>query len=280
MNHPIVSVDWLADNILSKDLIILDASPQSNVSGLVTAYDNIRIPGARYIDLKADLSNSDSPLPNTIPTPAQFEASCQKLGICMRHKLVVYDNLGIYTSPRVRWLFRAMGHEDVYVLDGGLPAWVNSGQATEPTAEQSYELGDFKADFKPDFLKSMDQLVENLKTREFIVFDARSAGRFMGTSPEPREGLSSGHIPSSISIPFETVLENGHFKSNEDLITLFTKPYIEDQDFVFSCGSGLTACIIELASTMVMKNKTAIYDGSWTEWANDPKTPIIITTKS
>lgn len=279
MNQPLVTVEWLSQHLHDTDLVILDASPQSNVSGLTSEHENICIPGARFFDLKNDFSDPNSPLPNTIPTPEHFQESCRKIGVDNHHKIVVYDKLGIYTSPRVRWLFRAMGHEDVYVLDGGLPAWVKAGNPVDPISKIIYPVSNFEAIFDPSRLKSMQQLVTNLKTKEFLVFDARSVGRFMGTAPEPREGLTSGHMPYAINIPFESVLEDGYYKPKEEILKLFTKPVIEDQDLIFSCGSGLTACIIELAAELVLENKTSVYDGSWTEWAADPKTPIIVTTK-
>ncbi|MFK7936333.1 MAG: sulfurtransferase [Saprospiraceae bacterium] len=262
----LVSTKWLAAHQNDKDLIILDASIKK-VTASTSTENNLTIAGARFFDIKGSFSDSNSAFPNTLPPAAQFELECQKLGINSHSKIVVFDKLGVYSSPRAWWMFRVMGHENVAVLDGGLPAWIKDGYPTTPQTDETYPTGNFKATFQPKLVKSYQDIVENIETEQFNVLDARSAGRFNGTAPEPRKHLQSGHIPKSTSLPFTEVLENGKYKSADELQAIFENKNLSDNDLVFSCGSGITACIIMLASEIAYKKSPYIYDGSWSEWA-------------
>ncbi len=267
MQTTVVSVNWLYKHLDDEQLVILDVSPKSNVSGLETAFDNQMIPQARFVDLKKDFVDQTSVFPNTIPSATQFEKACQKLGINRDSQIVIYDNLGIYTSPRLWYLFKVMGHEKVAVLDGGLPEWIKQGQETIEKEIKAYPKGNFKAVFQKEGVRYYEQVLENVSVQKSLVIDARSSGRFNGTAEEPRKHLKSGHIPNSINIPFKEVLEDGKFKNKEALKKIFAHEAIQDQPLIFSCGSGLTACIVSLASALVLENEKTIYDGSWTEWA-------------
>ena len=163
-------------------------------------------------------------------------------------------------------MFRVMGHEEIAVLNGGLPAWIKENQATTESLSQADRPGNFKANFNKDLVKSIQEINQNLTSQSFHVVDARSKGRFDGTAPEPREGLKSGHIPNSSNIPYEDVLNDGYFKSPDELKTLFKGDSL-DEPFAFSCGSGLTACIVSLAYSLISDKISPVYDGSWTEWA-------------
>jgi thiosulfate/3-mercaptopyruvate sulfurtransferase len=266
MNPPLVSSQWLYENLNHPDLIILDASQPSIASNATDGHQQ-KIASARSFDLASHFSDKTSDLPNTLPNAAQFESESQKLGINSSSILVVYDNLGIYSSPRVWWMFKTMGHQTVFVLNGGLPDWIKNGFPTEELPTQEFKLGDFKAVFNSANVKDFNYINSNLNNPNHIVIDARSAGRFNGTAPEPREGLRSGSIPNSFNLPFGAVLQDGKFKSKEELTTIFSKANPENKDLVYSCGSGLTACIILLAGELILSNKTSVYDGSWTEWA-------------
>lgn len=268
MTNPLISAKWLYEHLSTKDLIILDASPSANKSGLVSDFQDLQIQGARYFDLKNNFSDTSSEFPNTFPSREQFQEESQKLGINSDSTIVVYDNLGIYTSPRVWWMFRSMGHENVYVLDGGLSGWISNKYPSEKCIRQ-YEgnRGNFIATPQASAIKTIDYISTNIDQCESLVIDARSKGRFDGTSPEPRKGLSSGHIAGSKNLPFQEVLHNGYYKSDEELKIIFDAKGVEDTPIVFSCGSGLTACILLLAAVKVLPNHLSIFDGSWTEWA-------------
>lgn len=264
---PIVSAEWLSQNINNPDLILLDASPESTIDGRKSEFHSRTIPGARMIDLEKDFSDTSSPLPHVLPSASQFETESRKLGINSNAKIVVFDNLGIYTSPRFWWMFKVMGHEEVYVLDGGIPAWVAKGNELVDKIQVNYPPGNFKARFQKDYLVSYEDVLRNATDPSFTIVDARTEGRFNGTSPEPRKHLKSGSILHSVNIPFGEVLENGKYKSENELRKIFESTCGNSQNLVFSCGSGLTACIIMLASEISFKESKKVYDGSWTEWA-------------
>jgi thiosulfate/3-mercaptopyruvate sulfurtransferase len=266
MYNPLVSSVWLQKNLSNPDLVILDASQKENKAGLVSDYENLQIVGARYFDLKNVFSDLNSSFPNTLLTPNVFQEKCRELGLNTSSKIVVYDAIGIYTSPRVWWMFKIMGFDNVSVLNGGLPNWMSHGYQVETPCEQVFQYGNFKAIFDSTKIKDIDCLTENLTLKNALIIDARSANRFNGVTPEPRKGLRGGHIPNSINIPFTDVLENGKLKTKEQLRELFNNLKIENSPLIFSCGSGITACITLLAVHLVLLNKKALYDGSWTEW--------------
>jgi len=267
MKKTIISVSELSEIIHQANLVLLDASPINNKSGLTSAFSDQQIKGTRKIDLVSNFSNTSAPFPNPLLSEADFQKAAQNLGINKDSFIVVYDNLGIYTSPRVWWMFQVMGHENIVVLDGGLPTWIAAGHATESIVVNKYGLGNFEANFSLEKVVGFKQVLDNLTTQECLVIDARSKGRFDGTAAEPREGLSSGHMPHSKNLPFLGVLENGKYKSKEELQQIFYVLDATRQPLVFSCGSGLTACIILLASEIAGIKDSRLYDGSWTEWA-------------
>jgi len=268
MNNTIVSVEWLLENINHPDLVILDASLK-NKPVKVVGIESLQIKNARYFDIKKAFSDAAHSFPNMLTSPVQFESAAQKLGINSSSIIVIYDKQGIYTSPRVWWMFKTMGHERVMVLDGGLPAWYAADYETETIQKRNYSKGNFIAKFDTHQVKNIEFIKSNIQNNTAKVIDARSAGRFNGTAPEPRKGLKSGHISNSMNLPFTEVLKDGIFKSKEELQVCFNELEIENQPIVFSCGSGVTACILYLASEIagIKNQEKAIYDGSWTEWA-------------
>lgn len=267
MKNTIVTADWLKENQALKELVILDASPKDNVSGLVSDYEGIQIAGARPVSLKNDLSKKYALFPNTLPAPAEFQKVAQHLGINNNSTVVVYDNLGVYTAPRVWWMFKSMGLENCHVLNGGLQAWVKANGETESTQYYTGKHGEFMVNFNPKAWRKISAMERNIKSKHEQVLDARSKGRFHGTAPEPREDMSSGSIPNSKNLPYKAVLENGKLKEDKELSQLFHELSLEKKPIVFSCGSGLTACITLLAASQVLDNPFSVYDGSWTEWA-------------
>jgi len=199
-----------------------------------------------------------------MPSEKKFQEGARSLGINSDSLIVIYDNLGIYTSARVWYMFRSMGHEEVYVLDGGLPEWILKGYTTEVVKKSRSATGNFVAHFDDKAFCNIDLIRENIVSERYELIDARSAGRFQGTAPEPRVELESGNIKGSVNLPYTEVLSNGKFKSPRELASFFSKK----KAIIFSCGSGITACIILLASEIASVNtEKCIFDGSWTEWA-------------
>lgn len=272
----IVSTEWLQQNLNDPDLVILYVMGlKKKQQALQAQADAVQIPESRFFDLKQDFQRTGSELPNTIPTPEQFTAACQELGIKQDSKIVLYDSSGIYASPRAWYLFKVMGHQDVAVLNGGLPAWQAAHLPVESFQKHIFSKGNFQAQFQADQFQDTAAIQANIETQNRAVIDARSEGRFQGTAPEPRAGLSSGHIPGSYNIPFTEVLEDGRYKSTEELNIIFNQLSLQQDKLTFSCGSGITACIVLLAAEQVLKDlPKAVYDGSWTEWASTEGLPI------
>jgi thiosulfate/3-mercaptopyruvate sulfurtransferase len=272
MKNPIVSVNWLKEHLDDADLIVLDTTQQVNQTKEQSQFDGLQIKGARYFDIKNDFSDTTNPLPNTLPSPEVFTEAARKLGINKDSKIVVYDGLGIYTSPRAWWLFKIMGHENVWVLDGGLPAWAKENLPVEEPKKSEYPLGNFESKFKPEMVKTKEQILENIHNKEAVLIDARSSDRFSGETEEPRVGLRSGHIPGSINIPYTSLLSDGKFLPKEELSKILPQ---DDKSLMFTCGSGVTACIDLLAYELIGNNNPkAVYDGSWTEWGQIDSLPI------
>jgi thiosulfate/3-mercaptopyruvate sulfurtransferase len=272
--NPLVSINWLSENLNAPNLVILDVSLESNVANIEVEFPGIQIKGARYFDLKGSFSDLESPLPNTLPHPEAFALACRKLGVNNNSTIVVYDNIGIYASPRVWWMFKSMGHKSIAVLDGGLPAWKNKNYPTESIQTQELPEGNFKAVFNSNFQKKASQILENITSKKAVVIDARSNGRFCGLVPETRENLKSGHIPNAVNLPFLEVLKDGKFLLSTEISAIFKKLNIDKQPKIFTCGSGLTACIIMLASEIISEDNHFLYDGSWTEWGQLEGVPI------
>lgn len=273
--NPLVSVEWLSNNLDIPNLVILDASTLKNKSKLEPEFPGTQIKNAIPFNMETTFYDKKSAIPNMIPSPQVFTEECKKLGINSNSIIVVYDNLGIYTSPRAWWMFKAMGHQYVAVLDGGLSAWKKAGLPWESIVNnKKYELGDFQANYQPELVVDSKTILKNLQNKDFVVIDARSELRFTGSIPEPRVEMASGHIPNSRNVPYALVLENGKMKSKGDIEKAFEVLHLKNEHLIFTCGSGVTACIILLASEFINSNKKSLYDGSWSEWGQLGKFPV------
>jgi thiosulfate/3-mercaptopyruvate sulfurtransferase len=261
----LVSVQWLKENFSAENLIILDADmkPVTPVAGGVA--ESIYIPNSLRFDFDNDIKDHNTSLPHMQPTPKFFTEKAQALGINQNSAIIVYDHVGIYASPRAWWMFRAMEHDNVAVLDGGLPAWISAGYETASSLDPlPVTRGDFLSKPVADAFVDSSYMLNAIHDSNFAILDARGAGRFSGTEPEPRPNMKRGHIPNASNIPFASVLENGKMKSKSDLQTMFEK--YKDNQKIFYCGTGVTACIVALAADQTGDTNFSVYDGSWAEW--------------
>lgn len=209
----VVSAEWSNENLDNPNLVILDASINSSIDGKHSGLSKVTIPKSKPFDLKEVFLNKESPFPNTIPNEKHFEVESQKLGIDKDSKLIVFDNFGIYSSPRVWWLFNVMGHSEIAILDGGLTNWIEMGYPTKDKFSERFKMGNFKSNYQNKLVVSFEEIEQNSKNQNFLIVDARSKGRFDGIENEPRKHLKSGNIPNSINIPYQEVLEDGKFKN-------------------------------------------------------------------
>ncbi|WP_142786459.1 sulfurtransferase [Changchengzhania lutea] len=261
LNEPIVSVAWLHNHLYAKDLIILDGTINKEFNDAL-----LQIPNARFFDIKKKFSDTSNPFPSAFPPLQQFQKEARTLGINKETPIVVYDDKGIYSSARLWWMFKAFGHNNVAVLNGGFPAWLKSKYATEPMQNYQSEAGNFVANLQPEYMTFFNDVKAASANETHKIIDARSQARFNSEAPEPREGLRMGTIPNSVNLPYIDILNDGLLKPKEELVKAFDAVAKKDDNLIFSCGSGLTACVLALGATITGYDNMSVYDGSWTEW--------------
>lgn len=263
LTGPIVSVEWLQENMNAENLVIFDCT----INKMFDASQE-QIPNARLFDIKKKFSNTSDPFPSAFPSEAQFQKEARHLGINNDSTIVVYDDKGIYSSARVWWMFKAFGYNNVAVLNGGFPTWKKANFETELMKPYFGSVGNFIASHQPKLMKFFKDVKAASKNKTHYIIDARSAGRFNCEVPEPREGLRMGTIPNSVNLPFTDLLNDGVLKPKVELEKMFYMLAHKSDDIIFSCGSGLTACVLALGATISGYNNLSVYDGSWTEWGS------------
>lgn len=275
MTTNLTTTQWLADHLEAPDIAIVDASwfmPDSPRDP-EQEYLEAHIPGAIRFDIDT-FCDPSSDLPHMLPSPVGFSSAMRKVGIGDGQRIVVYDSVGLGAAPRVWWMFRVMGVEDVSVLDGGLPKWTAENRPLETGPVRRPECH-FTARLDHGAVSDIADVRRVIDNGTAQVLDARSKARFDGTTPEPRAGLRSGHMPGSLNLPFEALISDGRLKTPEDLRDAFAASGIDlNQPIVTTCGSGVTACTLALALAEIGHRKVSVYDGSWTEWAGLEDTPI------
>jgi thiosulfate/3-mercaptopyruvate sulfurtransferase len=274
--NPLVSPSWLASRLQDPNTIILDATlPPVGITPPVdtrASYFEGHIPGALFFDIE-ELSDHATSLPHMLPTPEDFSRSMSALGVADNSTIVIYEQQGVFSAPRAWWMLRTLGAQQVYVLDGGLRAWTDAGLRTESGLVQRTPAT-FRATLNREAVKNLSQLKEKIVNHQQIL-DARSAARFNGTAPEPRPGLSSGHMPGATSVPFTELAEDGRLKAADKLRELFLTKNIDlQQPITTTCGSGVTAAVVALSLEIVGAQNVSLYDGSWAEYAQQPDSVI------
>tara|TARA_A100001011_G_scaffold397639_1_gene499312 strand:+ start:766 stop:1521 length:756 start_codon:yes stop_codon:yes gene_type:complete len=240
----------------------------------IAEYEKKHIPNARFFDID-DISDHRSDLPHMVPPVEKFMSKVRKLGVGDGHQVIIYDGLGMFSAARVWWLFKMMGHEDVAVLDGGLPKWISDGF---PVNDELPVIRDrhMMVDQLPSYLKDVTQVAAASKLGDYEIIDARSPGRFRGEENEPREGLRKGHIPNSKNVFFKSLLNDDQtFKNKSELKQMFDSAGVDiSKPVITTCGSGVTAAVLNLGLELIGKTDHSLYDGSWTEWGMSPTLPV------
>ena len=274
--NPLVTPAWLAARLQNPNTVVLDATlPPAGVTPPTDTHARYlanHLPGAIFFDIDA-LSDHSTPLPHMLPTAEAFSRSMSNLGIADHATIVIYEQEGVFSAPRAWWMLRTFGAQNVYLLNGGLHAWTEAGLPTASGPVQNPPAS-FHATLDRNAVNDLAQLKESITAHRQIL-DARSAARFSGAAPEPRPGLSSGHMPGATGIPYTELIEDGRLKSTDKLQQLFAAKKIDlKQPITTTCGSGVTAAVLALGLEIVGAKNVSLYDGSWAEYAQQPDSII------
>lgn len=266
-SSPLVEADWLAAQMGAPDLVVLDASwylPATRRDGRAEFLEE-HIPGAAYFDIDA-IADHSTTLPHMLPDAESFARAVGALGVGDGDRIVVYDGDGLLSAPRAWWMFRVFGHERIWVLDGGMPAWIAGGHELEAGAAAP-KPRTFSPRVDSSLVASLEDVRSALADRSANVVDARAAARFAGRQPEPWPVLNGGHMPGAFNLPSAEAVAAGSLKSPEALAAAFVAAGVDlDRPIITTCGSGVTAAILTLALARLGRPLGRLYDGSWAEW--------------
>lgn len=279
MTPVVVDARWLAARLDAPGTCVLDASWHQPATGrdARTEFERVHIPGARFFDL-ARAADPHARLSHTLPSPSHLAACAAAVGARRDRCIVLYDCAGLAPSARAWWMLSTYGFREVHVLDGGLAAWESAGL---PLAQGAVaDLQDAPEQLSPPNPKKVAgfERVKQAMEDGRLILDARPAARYRGEAPEPLAGIRSGHIPGSRNLPYQELLAGDGTLLPIPLLRqrLHEAGVSEHAPVVCSCGSGVTACVLALALESIGHPDVAVYDGSWSEWAQ--KTNLEQTT--
>jgi thiosulfate/3-mercaptopyruvate sulfurtransferase len=277
MSPYVVSTSWLAQHLNTPDIAIIDASWHMPNTGRSAKAEFLkeRISGAQFFDID-EIADTESPLPHMLPSPEKFASRVRKLGIGDGKKVIAYDTVGLYSAARAWWMFRVFGHDDVAILDGGLPKWKAEGYPLEDGPAVKPQERHFTARYQAMMVRDRDEMMKAVSTSSTQIADARSPGRFRADEPEPRPGTRGGHMPGARNVHYATLLKpDGTLKSREEIAAVFAAAGVDvTKPVVTSCGSGVTAAILTLGLEILGARGHALYDGSWMDWGSAKDTPV------
>ncbi len=269
MRSNLVTTQWLAENLHKPNLVIIDASWHLPATKRNAKDEFIarHIPGAQFYDLDAGAA-TDTTLPHMLPKAEKFRADMSALGVGNQSQVICYDAAGLFSAARLWWMLKTFGHENVYVLDGGLPKWERDSFALETGTAKSVPTTNFKVELNQSKVKSIDEVSSALSSKSAQLADARSGTRFRGEEPEPRPGVRPGHMPGAKNVHYASLLDaDGTMKQSAKLLEVFTSAGIDPyKPVITTCGSGVTAAILSLALAELGSAQHSLYDGSWAEW--------------
>lgn len=276
MPSPLLSVEQLNNMLAKQPVLLLDVSVDKVVGKTPIVYSEIQtIPGSVHLDINKHLVDESKPGVHNFPTREQVQQVLISIGFTGQ-PIILFDNQGIYSAPRAWWILQSFGLSNIFILDGGYPAWRAEGFETSNQYSKAIPaLTSADLSLQVNCLTDKNDILNNLDTKQFTVVDVRSESRFQAKEPEPRSGIRSGHIPNSINLPFANVLSEFQYKDKAALKSLFNDLNVDlDQPLVFSCGSGVTACIVIVAAIIAGVKTVSLYDGSWSEWGAEHDLPI------
>jgi thiosulfate/3-mercaptopyruvate sulfurtransferase len=270
------STEWLAERLTAPDLVILDGSYYLSTMKRDAEAEFLagHIPGAQRFDIDT-VKDKESDLPHMMPSATVFSAALRKLGIGDGQSVLIYDGAGLFSAPRVWWMFRSFGVERVFILDGGLPKWIAEGRELETGPARERAARHFTARQNHGAVADLGDVKKALASGRTQVIDARPADRFRGETPEPRAGLKSGHMPGALNVPFGALVKDGRLAAPETIRAAFEAGGVDlDKPVITSCGSGVSAAILWLAMDAIGKQPAGLYDGSWAEWGGRDDCPV------